>query len=165
MFSGCGFTEDSVALTRSRVLAVSLVLLFSVGNSAARVPNPTILAKVPIPPETVNPADGSFTFDVPLKSPPGRQLGFPLDLRYTSYEQYYLGSNGTSGVVKWWPISNAPLLYYGWSYLIPGHSAQAYTYSSYPNPNANPRNRSYLSATASATANVRRTVPGHCPRE
>jgi RHS repeat-associated protein len=111
----------------------------------AQVPDPTVATRAPIPgvghnyigigSETVNPADGSFTFNLPLNPPPGRELSFPFGMRYGSYEQFSVGSNGVSPLASWWPVNVAPFQFYGWSYLLPSYSARVYTQASYPNPN------------------------------
>jgi len=134
------------------LLVAALIIVFP-GSVTAQVPDPTIAAMAPIPgvghdyiglaTETVNPADGSFTFNLPLNPPPGRQLSFPFGVRYGSYEQYYLASNQISGSVTWYPVPNAPFQYYGWAYLLPSYAAQAYTQYSQPNPGADPPYSSY----------------------
>jgi hypothetical protein len=71
----------SVALVGT--IGVSLLLA---GSSAkAQVPDPVMAAEAPTPgsghnyiglaTETVNPADGSLAFDLPLPLPPGRHRG------------------------------------------------------------------------------------------
>jgi len=133
---------------------LSLFLMITTLRISAQVPDPTIAAMAPVQgaghdyigigSETVNPADGTFTFNLPLNLPPGRQVNMPFGLRYASYEQYKIGGNGIGGNVNWWPVPNAPFQFYGWSYLLPTYAAQAYTEDSEPNPNANPPYSSYL---------------------
>jgi hypothetical protein len=77
----------------------------------AQVRNPTVAATAPIPgaghnyigvaSETVNPVDGSFSFNLPMNSPPGRQLNFQFGMRYGSYEQFNVASNGESPAATW----------------------------------------------------------------
>jgi hypothetical protein len=93
----------SVALVAT--IGVSLVLAGS--PVMAQVPDPVVAAQAPIPgsghnyiglaTETVNPADGSLTFDLPLPLPPGRGLSFPYSIHYNSGLMYYLSAYGYSG--------------------------------------------------------------------
>lgn len=135
---------------QTRILRYLLLLTASISLSiptVAQVPDPTIAAMAPIGgaghdyigfgSETVNPADGSFTFNLPLNLPSGRQVNLPFGLRYAPYEQYYLGTNGISGDLNWRLVPSAPFQFYGWAYLLPSYSAQAYTESSTPNPSGN----------------------------
>lgn len=86
----------SVALVGT--IGVSLLLA---GSSAmAQVPDPVMAAQAPTPgsghnyiglaTETVNPADGSLSFDLPLPTPPGRGISLPFSIHYDSGLNYSL---------------------------------------------------------------------------
>ena len=80
----------SIAL--GAALGLSLVLASS--PVMAQVPDPVVAAQAPVPGsghnyiglanETVNPADGSLTFDLPLPLPPGRGISLPFSIHYDS---------------------------------------------------------------------------------
>jgi hypothetical protein len=74
--------------------------------------------------ETVNPADGSLTFDLPIQPPPGRQLSFPFGIHYNS-EMFYISGfqNGspTYPALNWGPIPGAS----NWNYNLPFLTFQA----------------------------------------
>lgn len=86
--------------------------------------------------ETVNPADGSVSFDLPIQTPPGRGLSFPFAIRFNSSAPFFL-SNGGSGSQFGWttPIANGwplPFDKNGWSYELPSYAAQAFVQNSHP---------------------------------
>jgi hypothetical protein len=76
------------------------LLLFLSGAANAQVPDPVQSALAPIPGsahhyigvggETVNPADGSVTFDLPIELPNGRGLTMPFGIKYSGPEDRYL---------------------------------------------------------------------------
>ena len=111
-----------------------LSILFCMPSTNAQVPDPTIAARAPVPgvghdyigmgAETVNPADGSLSFNLPLNPPPGRQLSLPFGIRYSSSEQFYVPSAQSSKFAAWSNVSPAPFQLRGWAYLIPSYSAQ-----------------------------------------
>jgi hypothetical protein len=82
-----------------RLLATSVFCIIAT-VAHAQVPDPVIAAQTPIPgsghhyigigAETVNPADGSLSFDLPIQPPPGRQLSLPFGIHYRSSEQFSL---------------------------------------------------------------------------
>jgi hypothetical protein len=65
----------------------------------AQVPDLAVANAAPIPGaghhyigmgvETVSPADGLLSFDLPVQTPAGRQLSLPFSFRYSSSEPYY----------------------------------------------------------------------------
>jgi hypothetical protein len=69
-----------------------LILLFS-KECIAQVVDPVTMAQAPVPgvghhyigmgTETVNPADGSVSFDLPIQTPPGRGHSFPFGIHYS----------------------------------------------------------------------------------
>ncbi|SRR6266496_3839204 len=110
-----------------------LIVLFA-NAATAQVPDPTTAAQAPMPgsdhsyigigAETVNPADGMLSFDLPVKTPPGRGLSFPFGIRYNGAEPYYVG--GAWGSVAWQKIpAGAPNEFGGWSYKLPAYTAHA----------------------------------------
>ena len=98
--------------------------------------------------ETVNPADGSLSFNLPLQTPTGRQLNFPFSIRFNSTEPFLIDPNGPAGELQYTtPILNktpAPFNVNGWSYTLPNYQAEAYVSSFAPvssgcgNPDGNP---------------------------
>src|SRR6185437_2648396 len=106
---------------------------------SAQVPDPTIAAQAPVPGaghhyigtggETVNPADGSLSFDLPLDPAPGRQISFKFGIRFSGTEQFYLSNNGqATGNVTWypnWQYGQAPWQVEAWSYDLPILTAQS----------------------------------------
>jgi hypothetical protein len=127
------------------VFGVALLLSFCCVSSA-QVPDPVTSAMAPQPgdghhyigvgAETVNPADGSLTFDLPINTPPGRGLNFPFGIRYSSPVQFMLRNLGTDttaatmGQLVWngWSVqgSNQPYtnLGRGWQYELPSLAVQ-----------------------------------------
>ncbi len=77
----------------------------------AQVPDPLLATQAPVAgaghhyigigAETVNPADGSLSFDLPIKTPDGRELSFPFGIRYSTSEEFYLG-NMNSQYYTWY---------------------------------------------------------------
>jgi hypothetical protein len=69
-----------------------LTLILSASLSA-QVPDPVTAAEAPVPgaghhyigtgAETVNPADGSLSFDLPFQPAAGRELNFSFGLRFS----------------------------------------------------------------------------------
>jgi len=73
-----------------RFLHLASVIAFVLplgGSLCAQVPDPLVATQAPVAgaghhyigtgAETVNPADGSLTFDLPIQTPAGRALSFP----------------------------------------------------------------------------------------
>jgi hypothetical protein len=85
-------------------LAVLLTIVFK--PATAQVPDPVVAAQAPQPgsehsyigvgSETVNPADGQVTFDLPIQTPPGRQLSLPFGFRYSLAENNVLTNQNTN---------------------------------------------------------------------
>ena len=103
----------------------------------AQVSDPVVAGQAPIPgaghhyigvgTETVNPADGSLTFDLPLPLPGGRQLAMPFGIRYLASDQFHpFGNSGSAFTVGWQVNQTTPLQVAGWSYLLPVYTAEAY---------------------------------------
>ena len=121
------------------VLPFVLILLFT-QNCAAQVVDPVTSAQAPVPgvghhyigmgTETVNPADGSVNFDLPIQTPAGRGLSFPFGIHYAEAEPFYLTNGGNGPNIGWLtPAANAQLSPFdlnGWSYQLPNYQAQAF---------------------------------------
>jgi hypothetical protein len=70
-----------------------VVLVLTPAILLAQVSSPAVAAQAPIPgsghhyigigAETVNPADGSLSFQLPIQPPPGRQLSMPFAISYS----------------------------------------------------------------------------------
>jgi RHS repeat-associated protein len=138
----------SFALLCHLTLALTLSL-----PSFAQVADPVLAAEAPVAgaghhyigrgAETVNPADGSLSFDLPFNPPAGRQLSVKFGIRFSGTEQYYLSNRYTyTGSLQWtpnWTTGHAPWQLGAWSYDLP-------------------------IATATATIQVNETVPDNgCP--
>ena len=105
----------------------------------AQVPDPVVTAQAPIPGsghhyigtggESVNPVDGSLSFDLPLQAPAGRQLSFPFGIRYTGSEEMYL-QTANSPSAFWAKSPAPPYQVNGWAYILPVYTAQGFTKSS-----------------------------------
>lgn len=121
-------------------LASSLILTVP---AHAQVPDPATTSQAPVPgdghhnigigAETVNPADGSLTFDLPLRPAKGRQLDFNFGIRFSSgNEQYYLSNQASQGPqlgwMQWGFLQSTPLQVSGWSYDVPFMTGQASVY-------------------------------------
>ncbi len=97
---------------------IGVALLVAAPCALAQIPDPVAAVEAPTPgsghnyigsaTETVNPADGSLSFDLPLPTPPGRGISFPLSIHYNSGLQYYLTSDSNSGstfpALNWAPL-------------------------------------------------------------
>lgn len=117
-------------------LALALTL-----SAFAQVPDPVVAAQAPIPgaghhyigtgAETVNPADGSLSFDLPFDPAPGRQISLKFGIRFSGTEQFYLSNQGYSGNITWypnWQFGQAPWQVGAWSYDLPIVTAQSSIY-------------------------------------
>lgn len=116
-------------------LVVALVLLCGLG-ALAQSPDPVITAQLPKPGsshnyvgiggETVNPADGSLSFELSIQPPSGRQLSMPFGVNYSSSEQFNLKAQNDGHLV--WdkdPRIPTPFQLGGWSYDLPRIIAKA----------------------------------------
>jgi hypothetical protein len=124
----------------------SIRLLFSLLAGAlcftplalAQVPDPAAANAAPIPgaghhyigvgTETVNPADGLLSFELPIQTPAGRQLTLPFGFRYSSAEQFYLTNNGTGTSLHYVPRQSTGWEMNGWSYDLPTLAASSRVY-------------------------------------
>ena len=123
------------------------VLLSSFSSSAAtclvlvsialgQVPDPTLASMAHMPgsaheyigtgQETVNPADGSLEFNLPIQPPAGRQLSIPFAIHYRASMYYFLSSVNVGGVdtypaLTWLPIPGGG----SWDYSVPSLAFQA----------------------------------------
>jgi hypothetical protein len=90
------------------LVAIVMPVMFAyVPALFAQVADPVIAAEAPVPgsghsyiglgSETVNPADGSLTFDLPLKTPPGRQISMNFGIRFSGSEQFHLTNQDSPG--------------------------------------------------------------------
>lgn len=127
-----------------------LLLMFVFGcNALAQLPDPTVTAQAPQPgvghhyigngSETVNPADGSLSFDLPLQPPAARGLSVRFGIRFSGGEQFYL-SNGAANqnrvwTPNWEPAGQAPWQVGAWSYDLPILTATTSIFWSATTPN------------------------------
>ena len=115
---------------------------------AAQVPDPVVAAEAPRPgaghhyigvgAETVNPADGSLSFDLPLQPPTGRQISFRFGIRFAGTEQYFLRNWPTNGTLQWFPngyYGQQPYQIGAWSYDVPLLTASTSLLWSVTSPN------------------------------
>jgi hypothetical protein len=147
--------DSSIARGLGLASTFALILLFS-KSCIGQVVDPVTMAQAPVPgvghhyigmgTETVNPADGSVSFDLPIQTPPGRGLSFPFGIHYSEGEPFYL-TNANYGSSFGWTTPAAsgqlsPFDLNGWSYQLPNYQAQAFLAntqtessgcSSYPN--------------------------------
>jgi len=140
--ASCGSTsrrDGSNAMWHWPVLSFLLVL-FCARNCGAQVVDPVTSAQAPVPgvghhyigmgTETVNPADGSVNFDLPIQTPTGRGLSFPFGIHYAEAEPFFLSNNASGPSFGWTtPAANAQLSPFdlnGWSYELPNYQAQAF---------------------------------------
>ena len=124
------------------LLTFAIILPLS-QDSGAQVVDPVTTAQAPVPgvghhyiemgAETVNPADGSVTFNLPIQMPAGRGLSFPFAIRYNEEQPFFISNSGVGGTtfqsLNWaTAIENGTLPPFdlnGWSYQLPHYEAQA----------------------------------------
>jgi RHS repeat-associated protein len=116
------------------VLVPAVVLFAFSATTGAQVPNPVTAAQAPIPgvghhyigmgAETVNPADGTPSFDLPIQTPAGRGLSFPFGIHYSGTEQFSVSNN--LGALYWNTSPAPPYQLNGWSYELPNYTALAF---------------------------------------
>jgi hypothetical protein len=124
----------------SQLLAISSLLIPSVVRSQVADPVTTALAPVPgvghnyigIGAETVNPADGSISFELPIQTPPGRQLSFPFGIRFSSSELFSITNN--TGAFYWVIPQAPPFQLNGWSYELPNLTGATVQTNQQPDP-------------------------------
>lgn len=131
------------------LFALLLFVSALVPTTLAQVPDPVAAGQTPIPgaghhyigagSETVNPADGSLSFNLPIQTPPGRQLSFPFAIRYSSSGVWYAGGDGVGSGLAWkyWPTTP-----HGWGYNLPSYTAASYI--KFTQPASQPPNGNYL---------------------
>src|SRR5215467_4053572 len=130
--------------------SLALVALALMGPSTyAQVPDPVVAAEAPREGvghhyigngvETVNPADGTVNFNLPLTPPAGRQISFPFGIRYTGSAQFFLSNSGShTSQLYWYPsdtFGSGPVQVGGWSYDAPTLSATTSIFWSATIPN------------------------------
>ena len=103
--------NSSIPRWTGLALTCALILLFS-KECIAQVVDPVTMAQAPVPgvghhyigmgTETVNPADGSVSFDLPIQTPPGRGLCFPFGIHYSEAEPFYISGAGGYGTTFGW---------------------------------------------------------------
>ena len=128
------------------------LLLLAVIRTNAQVVDPVTAAQEPIPgaghhyigvgSETVNPVDGSVSFELPIQTAAGRQLSLPFGMSFNSAEPFFLADGGNDGFFHWMtPTLNGwapPFELNGWSYKLPTYEAQAYVAYSVASPTSDP---------------------------
>src|SRR5437016_525758 len=118
--------------TRSCLSLLALTLSFT-PLALAQFSDPVMTAQAPRPgsyhdyigigAEVVNPADGSLSFDLPIRLPPGRELSMPFGIRYTGSDQFQLNHFATS--LQWVKSQFSPFEVGGWSYLLPAYTSSS----------------------------------------
>jgi RHS repeat-associated protein len=121
--SGTNFPVSLLSL----LLGVGLLLLAP--TAIAQVPDPVVSAEAPKPSsehsylgngiDTVDPATGLLTFELPLQTPAGRVLNFPFGFHYSSAEEYVLTGQNSGAALTWIPRDPMPFQVNGWSYKVP----------------------------------------------
>jgi hypothetical protein len=115
-----------------RFCAVVCFVVFAASLALTQASDPVVSAQAPIlgsdhhyigiGAETVNPADGSLSFDLPLTPPVGRRLSMPFGISYLSSDQFHPyatgGFSGNAFIVAWKANQGAPLEVAGWSYHL-----------------------------------------------
>ena len=152
----CRFTARVASLIEhvicSRLVLILAICILLSGNGSAQVVDPVTAAGEPIPgvghhyvgigSETVNPADGSVSFQLPVETPPGRQLSLPFGISYSSAEPFFITNGGTNSEFHWsTPAQNGwppPFELDGWSYELPTYEANAFVAYSVASPTSNP---------------------------
>ncbi len=143
--SAASLSRTCQSLFISFLTFLVIATLLSV-RASAQVTDPTTAAQAPVPgmghnyigmgAETVNPADGSVSFDLPIATPAGRELSFPFGIHYNGSVPYYIAANSDSTL--YWTTSNTTLgssyEWAGWSYNLPTYTAQGFVSSSFPQP-------------------------------
>jgi hypothetical protein len=110
------------------LLSSALALMFCLSPLAhGQISDPVVSATAPVPgsgrayigmgAESVDPAGGLVSFDLPIKTPPGRELSFPFGIRYSSAEQYSV--RNPTGPPEWFLNPSSPYEVNGWSYKLP----------------------------------------------
>lgn len=115
-----------------------LAILVLTTSLTGQVPDPVAAAQAPIPGsahhyigtgvETVNPADGSLSFDLPIELPRGRGITMKFGIHYGSSDQLYIADdNNTMSPLTWRTDYGkaSPVEANGWSLNVPTISAQA----------------------------------------
>jgi hypothetical protein len=127
-------TNTTLSLFGRRACGLAL-LLFLCAAVKAQVPDPVNAAMAPQPgeghhyigigAETVNPADGTLSFDLPIQPPPGRGLTMPFGIRYSGPQEFSITNlNGEPGTLNWLDWIGLPMQFYGWQYDLPLLTAQ-----------------------------------------
>ena len=116
------------------VLVPAVVIFAFSATTRAQVPDPVTAAQAPIPgvghhyigmgAETVNPADGTPSFDLPIQTPAGRGLSFAFGIHYSGTEQFAVSNS--SGALYWNTSPAPPYQLNGWSYELPNYTALAF---------------------------------------
>ncbi len=126
-----------------RLLVAISIPLFAPLALCAQLPDPITTAQAPVPgvghhyvgigAEIVNPADGSISFELPIQTPPGRQLSFPFGIRFSSSELFSI-SNNNNGWFYWMTPPAPPFQLKGWSYELPTVTGVTVVTESSPDP-------------------------------
>jgi RHS repeat-associated protein len=109
-------------------ISLLAIALCSAPLALAQVPDLAVAGTAPIPEaghhyigtgvDTVSPADGLLSFNLPVQTPAGRQLSLPFGFRYSSSEPFNLLVD-SPGLVKWFLRTDTGLEQGGWSYDLP----------------------------------------------
>ena len=72
----------------------------------------------------MNPVDGSLTIDLPIQTPPGRELSFPLSIRWSSSQGPHLQANPSNLTFSWTTFGSEIVPSPG-KLTLPGYAATA----------------------------------------
>lgn len=133
-------------------LATAVAILIVPSRVAAQVPDPVLAESAPVPgsghhylgapAETVNPADGSVSLEIPVLLPGGRRLTLPFGFRYSSREDTYLGRQPGSGPYEISWIQSPPSAFQagGWGYDLPVLTVSAVIAAAHAQPTCTQNN-------------------------
>ncbi len=122
------------------IFILGIFISASLQYPRAQVIDPITAAQAPVPgaghsylgigTETVNPADGSVSFDLPIQTPAGRGISFPFAISYYSSAPFFVtGVNSGTWTTSLANGSGTPFDLNGWSYELPHYTTQAFVSS------------------------------------
>jgi hypothetical protein len=130
-----------VGLSRFSLSTLLFAILFLSASAQAQIPPSSSTTSTPIPgaghdylggvAETVNPANGSVSFRIPVSMPPGRGITLPFSFAYDSNGVNYVSPNGGS-ILSWVSPTSSIASQAGWSDSVPIVSAVELTWTGIP---------------------------------